>query len=178
MSAECLFHGSPNFVHADRSSELLGEARHSPILNTAWHDIIEQTEVVIDVQGEAVRRDPATAVNADRADLALLFDPYSGEPINASSIKAERCERIDDRFFDRSKEPMKVRFRALKVEHGISHQLAWIVHRRFPTSVDLDDVDTSSIEKLLLRQETSLFGYTTKGDHVWMFAEDQCVRGI
>lgn len=115
----------------------------------------------MDIQGEAMRSDPSTAVDTDRADLALLFYPDTRQTLYAPGFESKPCQRINDRLFDGPQEPMEIGLGPLQVEDRIANELPWIVHGGFTATIDLDDVDVTHGQQIPLRQNAPLLRRTT-----------------
>ena len=125
----------------DALAAALGLQRgHPHVRQPAGDDPVERRQVVVDVDGEAVHRDAARDVDADRGDLAVL-DPHAGVVAAASRRGRGRTpaspQRGDERRLHR-----RARTRARRHVHDrIADELAGAVVGQLAAAVGLDDVD-------------------------------------
>lgn len=90
-------------LHADVSLQLGAQRRHAFILDAARHDVREPRQVGVTVQRHAVRRDVATAVDPDGADL-IVSDPNAGVR-RRRRFDAEPAADGDDRLLQLANVP-------------------------------------------------------------------------
>ena len=103
-------------VHAE-----IGEAGHAVarVGDAARHDAGEVRQLRLDVDGDAVQRDPALHADADRGDLVLVAVALVGPPhpdadavVAPLAVDVEGRERADDPFLERRHEAAHVGRRA------------------------------------------------------------------
>ncbi len=126
---------------AGQPPRLLDQARHPDALEAAGHHPAERLQVVLDVDGEPVRRDAALHVHADRSDLAFL-DPHAGEirsvVVAGAGIRDALCaERGHDRLLKRA----HVRDDVVDPDDRIADELTGSVVGDLAAPVGLDHLD-------------------------------------
>ena len=117
--------------------------RHADAVQAARHDPRERLEVVVDVDREAVRRDAARDVHADRGDLALAGPDAGvvGPLVGArAGVEPGVGERGDDRALDRAQVGDDVD----DPHDRIADELTRAVVGELAAAVDVDDVDPAA----------------------------------
>jgi hypothetical protein len=119
---------------------LVRERGHPHAVQPARDRPLERPHVVVDVDREAMRRDPALDVHADRGDLALLH-PHAGvlDPVLWAVAGGDPLvgERRDERRLD----PAQVRDHVVDADDRVADELARAVIGELAAAVDRDDVD-------------------------------------
>src|SRR6266702_953029 len=99
--------------------------------DAAGHDRREMRKIRLDVDRDAVERDPAPQADADRGDLVLkafalvgALDPDPDAVLAALAADVEGGQRPDDPFFQPGVVGAYVRPALLQVEHDIGDPLA------------------------------------------------------
>ena len=133
-------HAAAEAAEVGARAALRRDRRHPHALQAAGHDPLERLQVVVDVDREAVGRDPLLDVDADRGDLALPH-PHAGV-VGAllgarARLDALLGERRDDRLLHRA----QVGDDVADAHDRVADELAGAVVGDAAAAVDVDDVD-------------------------------------
>ena len=118
--------------HRRRQAEV-DEAGDAVVAHAAGHDAGKMRQIRIDIERDAVKRDPAPQPNADRGDLvfgapqaALVGprDPDADAVLAPLAANIEAGERRDHPGLERRDEGADILAPALQVEHHIGNALA------------------------------------------------------
>ena len=139
--AELAAHDVHEAVHVELRVELPRHRRHAAVVDSAGHDPLERLEVVVDVDREAVGRDAAAHVHADRRDLARLVRPHAGQPLDRPGRDADVGQRGDDRALHAADVLVHVVPVGLQAHDRVADELARPVVGHATAAVGVDDVD-------------------------------------
>jgi hypothetical protein len=79
-----------DLLHRDGAPQHLLQRGHGAVGNPAGHNRLEQAQVVVHIQREAVHADPLGHLDADRGDFGVA-DPYARVARLAMRFDAERA---------------------------------------------------------------------------------------
>src|SRR6516164_611827 len=133
----------------------------------ARHDVLEITQIRIDVQREAVSGHPSADMDSDCGDLALTY-PNAGELGSAAGRDAEIGQRIDDDLLDAAHVSAHVAFPLAQINNGIANQLAGSVIVNIAAAVLWEKRNSSPAQHLRSRQKILHMAVPAQGDHVRM----------
>ena len=138
-------------------------------------------KVGIDVEGEAVKRDPAAALHAEGADFARVgraffpVEPHAGESGDAAGIQAILGQGADDGLLQQAQIPVDVGPEVVEVENGVAYQLAGAVIGNITAPVDAVEAGLVRSQGGIVEQQ--VLGLATFAQRISMrvFAEEQVV---
>ena len=113
-----------------RCSRIIPERRdagYAIFRDAAGHDAAKVRQIRVEIDREAVERDPATDPDPDRSDLGLVGSLADPDPDSAGCAvggNPEITERGDHPTFDRADEAADIAPAPVEVEHQIDHPLA------------------------------------------------------
>ena len=138
---EMRFQRIPDLIPNDLPSAFPAEAGHPPVCDAARDDEVEEVEVGVEVEGEAVHGHPPAALDPDGTDLpggepSLWVHPDSSEPVDAAGLNPPVRAGADDGFLQLAQVPSDVGAELVEVEDGVRHELSGPVVGDVPAAVD------------------------------------------
>jgi len=118
----------------------------------ARDDQIEVTEIGVHVEGEAVRRDPARDVNADRRDLAAP-SVNASQALDPKRFDAEVWQRAYQDLFQVAHVTMHVFTVRAEIDDRITDDLTQPVISYFPAAIRFKQGDVSLFELFFVEQD-------------------------
>ena len=130
-----------------RSAELALQARDAAAADAAGHDQVEGGEVGRDVEGEAVRGDPARDAHADGADL-LVPEPGAGEAGHAARREAVVRAGADHHFLEVAHVAVHVAPVGGEIEDRVADHLAGAVVGDVAAAAGLEHLEAALAQRL------------------------------
>ncbi len=143
-----------------RSARLVTPNPSSEI--AAGRDAAEMAKVWLDVEADAVERDPALEAHPYGRDLVLaqLFagvgaarpgaiDPHTDTACAPLALEVELGQRVDDPLFEAADERLHVASSFGEVEHHIGHALAGAVIGELAAAPRVEDRKAAGIQKVV-----------------------------
>lgn len=140
----------------------------------AGNDQIEETEIGVDIQGEAVRGYPARDVYADGGDFAARR-MHAREPLDAKGFDAKITQGADQDFFEVADVTMHVLPVRAQIDDRVADDLAQPVIRDFAAAVGFKDRYATSVEDFGWRNDSGGRRATPERQHMRMLEQKQRV---
>ena len=167
-------------VQRDIAVEKFFEGGGFAVGDAAGNDEVEVTEVGGDVEGKAVRGDPAADMDADGGefffgDIAGGLDPDAGFAGDAVGGDAEVSGGADHGLFESADIPVNVAADGIEIEDGVANDLAGAVIGDVATAVGFAELDIFLAEDIFGGEKILLAGVAAEGENVGMLAEEEDV---
>src|SRR6185369_13003684 len=143
-------------------------------LTFAGDDQVEITEVRVDVECKAVRRDPARDVNSDRGDFTAP-GVYARQTLDAKRLDTKIRQRPDQNFFQIADVTMEVFAIRAEVDNRIPNDLPETVIRDFPAAIRLEQRHVALLQFFLVEQNRRAIAATPYRERMRMFEQQQRV---
>ncbi len=162
-------------------TQLPGQRSHFLVFDTAGYDVIEITEICIDIESKAMHGHPPAASNAHGTDLPLLsgfvwFDPYPGFPRTAFTFYPINGKGLNDHFLQGSQVPADIRITFLEINDGIAYDLPGPMVGYIATPVGVEKRNSARYPVLLADQHMGHITAFPKRIHVFVLAEQQMIH--
>src|SRR6185503_13821429 len=132
-------------------------------LTFAGDNQIEITEIRVDVEGKAVRRDPACDVNSDRRNLAAL-SMNTCQTLDAKRVDPEVSQRSNQHLFEVADVPVNIFTIRTEINDGINDHLAQAVIRHFSAAIRFEQRHVLPLQLFLVQQNRRTVAATTDGE--------------
>src|ERR1051325_533001 len=143
-------------------------------LALASDDEIEEAEVCVDVESEAVCRHPACDVDADGGDLARS-GMHAGQSLDAKALNTEIRDGAHQDFFQITYVAVNVLALRAQVDDRIADELAQAVIGDFTSAIGLEDGDAALFNHILRHEYASGLCAAPEGQRVRVLDEKQRV---
>src|SRR6516165_1808120 len=166
------------FIEGHAARKELLEGGSFAAHDAAGNDEVEIAQVGRDVIGEAVRRDPAADVDADRSKFFFLvsgFHPDAGPPGDAVGGNAEIGAGADHNFFERSNVPADIAPEMGKIQDGVTDDLAGAVIGDVSATVRFVEFHGLLAQDGFGGEQIRAIGIAAECDDVRMLAEQEDV---
>ena len=130
------------------------ETRHTPSSEPARHNHLELTKVGVDVERDAMHRNPARKPHSHRTNLSRLgrADPDTRRSRIAHAGHGEVFKCRNNRPLEHAQVAMHAKSESVQVENQIHDELPWTMPRHIAAAVSLNALNAARLELLSRKQ--------------------------
>src|SRR5579859_5948769 len=165
-----------DYVGAFRGYSALPNRRHR-LGKAARYDVLEITQIRIDVQRKAVRSHPAADMNPDRGDFAA-GSPHPGGAFLPAGLDSKLRQRGDQYLLQAPNVSHNVALPFSQIEDGVADHLARPMIGDIAAAVGAMKCDPGALEQLRGGQQVAVVAAAAHGNDVRMFHDEQLVRDL
>ncbi len=167
--------GLHRLLQSHPPSRQLRQGRHRPVGDAAGVHHREEAHVGVEVEGEAVHRDPAGHPHPDGRHLSSL-GPYPGSALLGPSLDSERRQCRDQGPLEGphvGHDP----FGVVEAHDGISDELTGPMERDVAAPVHIEDLRPGRSHRLAIGQQVGRIPVPSDREHRRMLHQQQIVVG-